>query len=55
MIALSFTRLEGIAAILFLVLVMALTYRLLRNLGLFDGGTEDASDQAPPPGPRGRG
>jgi UDP-GlcNAc:undecaprenyl-phosphate GlcNAc-1-phosphate transferase len=54
-IALSFTRLEGIAAILFLVTVIALTYRLLRNLGLFDGGTEDASDQAPPPGPRGRG
>ncbi|HME71091.1 MAG TPA: hypothetical protein VKM54_14645, partial [Myxococcota bacterium] len=54
-IALSFTRLEGVAAILFLAMVVALTYRLLRNLGLFDAGTEDASDQGRPPGASGRG
>ncbi|HTF35778.1 MAG TPA: MraY family glycosyltransferase [Myxococcota bacterium] len=53
-IALSFTKLEGVAAILFLVMVLGLTYRLLRNLGLFDGGTEDAGDQGPPPGASGR-
>ncbi len=35
-IALSFTKLEGLASILFLLAVIALTYRLLRNLGLFD-------------------
>jgi UDP-GlcNAc:undecaprenyl-phosphate GlcNAc-1-phosphate transferase len=52
-IALSFTRLEGIAAILFLVMVIGLTYRLLRNLGLF--GTEDGSEEGPPPGASGRG
>jgi UDP-GlcNAc:undecaprenyl-phosphate/decaprenyl-phosphate GlcNAc-1-phosphate transferase len=55
-IALSFTRLEGIAAIVFLAMVIVLTYRLLRNLGLFDAGTEDARrDQGPPPGASGRG
>ena len=54
-IALSFTRLEGIAAILFLVMVIALTYRLLRNLGLFDAGSEDVSGDGPPPGASGRG
>jgi UDP-GlcNAc:undecaprenyl-phosphate GlcNAc-1-phosphate transferase len=54
-IALSFTRLEGIAAILFLAMVIALTYRLLRNLGLFDGDTEDARDQGRPPGASRRG
>ena len=54
-IALSFTKLEGIAAILFLAMVIALTYRLLRNLGLFDTSTEDASDQGRPPRAGGRG
>ena len=54
-IALSFTKLEGVAAILFLAMVIALTYRLLRNLGLFDVGTEDASDQGRPPGTSRRG
>ena len=54
-IALSFTRLEGVAAILFLAMVIALTYRLLRNLGLFDAGTEDASEEGRPPGASGRG
>jgi UDP-GlcNAc:undecaprenyl-phosphate GlcNAc-1-phosphate transferase len=37
-IAVSFTRLEGYAAVLFLVAVAALTFRLLRNLGFFDTG-----------------
>jgi len=53
-IALSFTRLEGVAAILFLAMVIGLTYRLLRNLGLFDTGAEDAGNQGPP-GAGGRG
>jgi UDP-GlcNAc:undecaprenyl-phosphate GlcNAc-1-phosphate transferase len=35
-IAVSFTRLQGYAAVLFLVAVVALTIRLLRNLGFFD-------------------
>jgi len=38
-IAVSFTRLDGYAAILFLSLVVVLTFRLLRNLGFLD--TED--------------
>ncbi len=37
-IAVSFTRLEGYAAILFLGAVVLLTLRLLRNLGFFDVG-----------------
>jgi UDP-GlcNAc:undecaprenyl-phosphate GlcNAc-1-phosphate transferase len=37
-IAVSFTRLEGYAAILFLAAVALLTIRLLRNLGFFDNG-----------------
>lgn len=35
-IAVSFTRLEGYAAILFLIAVVLLTLRLLRNLGFFE-------------------
>ncbi len=35
-IAVSFTNLEGTAALIFLVLVLVLTLRLLRNLGFFD-------------------
>jgi UDP-GlcNAc:undecaprenyl-phosphate GlcNAc-1-phosphate transferase len=35
-IAVSFTNLEGTAALIFLALVIALTLRLLRNLGFFD-------------------
>jgi len=54
-IALSFTRLEGIAAILFLLMVMGLTYRLLRNLGLFDTGSEEARGEGRPPEGSGRG
>lgn len=37
-IAVSFTRLEGYAAVLFLAAVGLLTVRLLRNLGFFDTG-----------------
>jgi UDP-GlcNAc:undecaprenyl-phosphate GlcNAc-1-phosphate transferase len=37
-IALSFTRLQGYAAIGFLIAVLALTFRLLRNLGFFADG-----------------
>jgi UDP-GlcNAc:undecaprenyl-phosphate GlcNAc-1-phosphate transferase len=37
-IAVSFTNLEGWAALVFLALVIVLTLRLLRNLGFFDVG-----------------
>jgi UDP-GlcNAc:undecaprenyl-phosphate GlcNAc-1-phosphate transferase len=37
-IAVSFTRLEGYAAVLFLAAVVLLTLRLLRNMGFFDTG-----------------
>jgi hypothetical protein len=44
LIALSFTRLEGIAALLFLVAVVVLTLRLLWNLdALAIEGTEPTS------------
>jgi UDP-GlcNAc:undecaprenyl-phosphate GlcNAc-1-phosphate transferase len=42
-IAVSFTNLEGWAALVFLALVVVLTLRLLRNLGFFDVG------ETPPP------
>lgn len=42
-IALSFTRLQGYAAIAFLVAVLALTVRLLRNLGFFAEPPGDAA------------
>jgi UDP-GlcNAc:undecaprenyl-phosphate GlcNAc-1-phosphate transferase len=45
-IALSFTKLEGYAAILFLLAVIALTWRLLRNLGFFEVESEDAASRA---------
>jgi hypothetical protein len=35
-IALSFTNLEGTAALVFLALVVVLTLRLLRNLGFVE-------------------
>jgi UDP-GlcNAc:undecaprenyl-phosphate/decaprenyl-phosphate GlcNAc-1-phosphate transferase len=44
-IAVSFTNLEGWAALLFLVLVIVLTLRLLRNLGFFDVGEAPAPAQ----------
>ena len=39
-IAVSFTRLDGYAAIVFLIVILMLTIRILRNLGFFDV-TED--------------
>jgi UDP-GlcNAc:undecaprenyl-phosphate GlcNAc-1-phosphate transferase len=42
-IAVSFTRLEGYAAVLFLAAVGLLTLRLLRNLGFFDVGEREES------------
>lgn len=45
-IAVSFTRLEGYAAILFLGAVGLLTLRLLRNLGFFEVG--EPKESAPP-------
>lgn len=39
-IAVSFTNLEGWAALVFLALVVVLTLRLLRNLGFFDVGEQ---------------
>ena len=54
-IALSFTKLEGIASILFLVAVIALTYRLLRNLGLFDTPPDESAGTEGPAGAGGRG
>ncbi len=41
-IAVSFTRLEGYAAIVFLVVILLLTLRILRNLGFFELGDEEA-------------
>jgi len=49
-IAVSFTNLEGTAALVFLALVVALTLRLLRNLGFFeihDGSGADAEGKQP--------
>lgn len=46
-IAVSFTNLEGWAALVFLGLVVVLTLRLLRNLGFFDVG-EAAPASGPP-------
>ena len=34
LIAISFTRLHGLAVIVFLAVVLLLTYRILKNLGL---------------------
>ena len=44
-IAVSFTRLEGYAAMLFLGAVVLLTLRLLRNLGFFEVG--ESGEPAP--------
>ena len=41
-IAVSFTRLEGYAAIVFLVVILLLTVRILRNLGFFELSDEEA-------------
>lgn len=47
-IAVSFTRLEGYAAVLFLGAVVLLTLRLLRNLGFFEVGEPRKSAQRAP-------
>jgi UDP-GlcNAc:undecaprenyl-phosphate GlcNAc-1-phosphate transferase len=39
LIAISFTRLHGYAVIVFLAVVLLLTYRILKNLGLISGQT----------------
>ncbi len=51
-IAVSFTRLEGYAAILFLGAVGLLTLRLLRNLGFFDTGEPESQASAGTEGER---
>jgi UDP-GlcNAc:undecaprenyl-phosphate GlcNAc-1-phosphate transferase len=43
-IAVSFTNLEGTAALIFLALVFVLTLRLLRNLGFFEIGETPAKN-----------
>jgi UDP-GlcNAc:undecaprenyl-phosphate GlcNAc-1-phosphate transferase len=48
-IAVSFTRLEGYAAVLFLGAVALLTIRLLRNLGFFDTGDSTRGKGEPAP------
>jgi UDP-GlcNAc:undecaprenyl-phosphate GlcNAc-1-phosphate transferase len=40
-IALSFTKLQGFAALLFLLAVLGLTWRLVRNLGLVDAAAQE--------------
>jgi UDP-GlcNAc:undecaprenyl-phosphate GlcNAc-1-phosphate transferase len=51
-IAVSFTRLHGYAAILFLVAVVALTVRMLRNLGFFELEERRAPESPAQPGRR---
>lgn len=49
-IAVSFTRLHGIASLVFLVVVLVLTVRILRNLGFFDPAEplEPTAPEEPP-------
>ncbi len=49
LIAVSFTRLQGYAAVAFLVVVCLLTLRILRNLGFLDAG--EPPNPAPAPSP----
>jgi UDP-GlcNAc:undecaprenyl-phosphate GlcNAc-1-phosphate transferase len=51
-IAVSFTRLQGYAAVIFLGAVVVLTIRLLRNLGFFDMSPVGVSPAQPSPGER---
>ncbi len=51
-IAVSFTRLQGYAAIVFLVVIVLLTFRILWNLGFFDTGEEPAGEGEAGPGGR---
>ena len=37
LIAISFTRMQGYAVVVFLAVVLLLTYRILKNLGLIGG------------------
>ncbi len=46
LIALSFTKLEGLAVVVFLAAVMALTLRMLSNLGALDLGIGPADDSS---------
>jgi len=41
LIAVSFARLEGYAVIIFLALILLLTLRIVRNLGILDSPTQD--------------
>lgn len=50
MIALSFTQLTGVTAAIFLVAVVALTLRLLRNLGVLSIAADEATRKEAPPG-----
>lgn len=52
-IAVSFSQLHGYSAYVFLVAVMILTYRLLRNLGLFTIESEEADDPGAGEAPEG--
>lgn len=48
LIAISFTRLHGYAVIVFTAVVLLLTYRILRNLGLIAVGTPAVSAEGEP-------
>jgi UDP-GlcNAc:undecaprenyl-phosphate GlcNAc-1-phosphate transferase len=48
-IAVSFTRLQGYVAVLFLAAVLVLTLRLLRNLGFFEVEPGDGTELPPRP------
>jgi UDP-GlcNAc:undecaprenyl-phosphate GlcNAc-1-phosphate transferase len=51
-IAVSFTRLRGLAAIVFLAVILLLTFRILWNLGFFETGEEPAAvAEGPRPAP----
>ena len=43
MIAVSFTKLQGYAALWFLIAVVVLTLRLLRNMGVYYGSDSRGS------------
>lgn len=48
LIALSFTQLSGFAAAIFLLAVLVLTLRLLRNLGALSGAADVGREDVPP-------
>ena len=45
-IAVSFTKLQGYAALIFLMAVVVLTVRLLRNMGVYDVGPPTSQGRA---------